>query len=222
MPVFRNADTLEELIERLWAVLAGLQESFEIIVVNDASPDGSHRVLDDLKTRFASLSVIDLPRNIGQQGAIRTGLAAAKGEVVVVLDADLQDPPEAIPSLIGQLRSQPMEAVFAARDGRYQSTFRMCCSWSFRRLVRALVCLPKGAGSYVAMSRRMVDRLIASKNKRFYLAGMIGCSGYAVSAIPVRREARRTGRSAYTGAMRFSVGVSNIACVLGERLFSWR
>jgi len=217
-----NAGTLEDLITRLRAVFAVIQESFEIILVNDASPDGSFEILEDLKTRHASVSVIHLSRNLGQQGAIRAGLVVAKGDVVVVLDADLQDPPEAIPSLIEHLGSQAVDAVFAARSGHYQSTFRMCCSWSFRWLIRTVTRVPRGAGGYVAMSRRMVDRLLASRNRRFYLAGLIGCSGYPVSAIPVRREIRRSERSAYTGAMRFSIALSNIACVLDEKLLSWR
>jgi glycosyltransferase involved in cell wall biosynthesis len=100
-----------------------------------------------------------LPRNLGQQGAIRTGLLVAKGDVVVVLDADLQDPPEAIPSLIEHLGSEAVDAVFAARSGCYQSTFRMCCSWSYRWLIWTVTHVPRGAGGYVAMSRRMVDRL---------------------------------------------------------------
>ena len=215
IPVYANANTLEELHHRLRGL--EMAASLEIVFVNDASPDNSIEILRRLATEDRAIIVVDLSTNVGQQQAIKTGLRVASGDVIVVLDADLQDRPEEIPALLVRLARGPFEAVFAVRKNRYQSRGRMILSRFYRHVIKPLTGLPEGAGGYVAISRRMSERLLKTTGKRFYLAGLIGCSGYRVSALEVVRQMRPKGQSAYTGAMRVSVAISNIMCVLGER-----
>jgi len=220
IPVYKNEASLKTLHTRLRALYPA--SVMELVFVNDASPDKSIDILQTLSIHDQTIRLIDLKENIGQQAAIRQGLAEASGDIVVVMDADLQDPPHIIPDLVTHLKMGMFDAVFAARNNSYQSGFRMMCSWGFRALIRLLTGLPKGAGGYVALSRKMVDRLLERSRPRFYLAGLIGCSGLEVSTIPVNRNKRLEGQSAFSQIDRIHTALSNIVCVLEGQLLSWR
>lgn len=220
-PVYRNAETLEDLTGQLRQALAPLVRDFEVLFVNDASPDHSAVVLKRLAAEHRFVSVIDLERNIGQHEAIFAGLRQAAGSSVVVMDADLQDPPEAIGAMYERLRSGHCEAVFAARVGRYQSLPRMMGSWLYRALLRILTGVPSGAGGYVIMTRKLVERLLEFDCERRYLVGMIGCTGLPVSSIPVERRFRAAGGSAYSAMQRIRVASSNLICVWQCRWSQW-
>jgi hypothetical protein len=136
---------------------------------------------------------------------------------VIVMDADLQDPPQAIPLLLSALHSGRCDAVFAARQGRYQSWYRSLTATAFRAIVQLLVSLPAGAGGYLAINAKIVRCLQKTNNPRFYLAGLVGCYAQNIEAIPIERRLRQSGQSAYSGAMRWRTGISNIKCILYER-----
>ncbi|WP_158284989.1 glycosyltransferase family 2 protein [Hoeflea marina] len=219
IPVFQNADTLATLHQEIGAALATLDVAPEFVFVDDASSDRSAEILGALQAQHSDIKVITNETNAGQQAAIRKGLRACSGDSVVVMDADLQDPPSAIPLLLAELWLGECQAVFATRVGRYQSDLRMLSSVIYRILMRQLARLPKGAGGFVAMTRVLADEIAQSPNTRFYLAGLVGCHATAVGAIPVARDFRRSGASTYTGRMRLATALSNILCVLKERWF---
>lgn len=217
IPVYLNEATLEELVDRLIHAITPLNKGFELIFVNDASPDGSSKVLSDLNGRFPQIRLIELAANGGQQNAIRVGLKAAHGDVIATMDADLQDRPEAIVNLYQALTNSGKEAVFAQRTEHYQGISRMMSSRLFKWLVRKMVGLPSGTGCFLIMSRKMVTETLSFETKRFYLPGLIAKTKLPISTIPLQRAPRERGISAYNSSMRIHVAISNIRCLLERK-----
>ncbi|PCJ05056.1 MAG: hypothetical protein COB16_16900 [Rhodobacteraceae bacterium] len=220
VPVMNNEETLQQLMHEVTEALSNMVDKCEFVFVDDASTDGSLGVLEQIAGADPTVQVLANPKNLGQQASIRKGLALCRGDAVVVMDADLQDPPSAIPKLLLALADGPYDAVFATRSGRYQSRARMLSGTVFRYLIGHLTALPKGAGCFVAIRGGVAAQLAAKKNQRFYLAGLIGCGDYRISALPVERSMRQVGRSSYSSSMRWKTGVSNITAVLQERLLN--
>ena len=211
-PVYRNRDTLEELHRRLCIALERRYPSFGIIFVNDACPEGSQQVLESLAARDRRVGVIRLFKNVGQQRALMIGLKWAEGDMLTVLDADLQDPPEAIPALLDALRLG-YAAVFAGRRGHYESLGRHLTSRLFKRLLSVSCGVPADAGAYVAMNRLMAERIIALGEPHPHLAAMIGCTGLPVTSIAVTRPKRHGGGSAYGEWTRLRIALTTLAGV---------
>lgn len=214
LPVYRSADILPELHRRLSEVLHEVGRTYHLIFVNDASPDHSQVVLTALAAQDTCVHLLQLPINEGQQRATFTGLAHSQSPYVIVMDADLQDPPEAIPDLIQTLQNGGFDAVFAGRRGRYESSERLFTSRLFKWLVHRLTGVPKDAGSYVLMTRRMVERLLAYQEQQPYLVGMVGCTHLPVTSIPVERMVRPRGKSAYTTLMRLRMGLNALIKII--------
>jgi glycosyltransferase involved in cell wall biosynthesis len=221
VPVFRNAETVRELRDRLARALHGSGESFEIVFVDDACPDGSAGALEELAREDARVSVLSLARNLGQHRATLAGLERTRGEWVVILDADLQDPPEAIPMLLARARAGA-DAVFAGRRGRYESAGRLFTSRLFKRLLARLCDLPPDAGMFVVLSRRAVTRVLSMGGRRPFVVAMIGCTGLPRVSIPVERAPRASGESAYGCWGRLRSGLRAIAWGLGYRIGLYR
>src|SRR5438067_1542306 len=154
LPVYRNADTLPALHAALHRVLDAQPLDYELLFVDDACPAGSLRVLESLAARDPRVAVLALDRNVGQHRAILAGVELARGARIVVMDADLQDPPEAIPALLARLAQGP-DAVFAGRRGRYESPPRLLSSWLLKRLLWLLCGLPPDAGAFLAIHREL-------------------------------------------------------------------
>jgi glycosyltransferase involved in cell wall biosynthesis len=214
IPVYRNADTLAELYRQL-ARAVGERWSLEIVFVDDACPAGSLEVLRRLAAADGRVAVVALAANVGQNRAVLTGLGYARGKVVVVMDADLQDPPEAVPLLVDALGRGPA-AVFAGRRGSYQPAARMACTHVFRWVLHHLSMrrLPRDAGLFVAMKRGVAERLARSADPRPYVVGMIGRAGVPVHSIPVERRPNPAGRSGYSGWMRLRLAAQAVAGLL--------
>ena len=216
VPVYNNAEMLRSLVTQVTDATRDLAREVEFVFVEDASYDSSREVLREIAG--GSIRIIYNSENIGQQASIRKGLAACEGQAVVVMDADLQDPPQAIPALLRALHSGAYDAVFATRVGAYQSGWRMLNSHLFRFVIRRLTNLPRGAGGFVAITGDLAQALSGKTSSRFYLVGMIGCGGYRIGAVPIIRNPRESGKSGYTGAMRLSLGLSNLSVILDERI----
>jgi glycosyltransferase involved in cell wall biosynthesis len=197
VPVYRNAEMLHELYRRLLRVLEAWQLSFEVLFVDDACPAGSLTVLKGLAQRDPRVAVLALKRNVGQHRAVLAGLAHVRGEWTVVMDADLQDPPEAIPYLLAK-GQEGFAAVFAGRRGRYESAFRLFTSRLFKRLLHLLCGVPADACLFVALNRPMVERLLTLGGPHPFIVAMIGCTRLPLTSIPVVRARRPSGSSAYS------------------------
>lgn len=205
VPVYGNASTLRELASRIANVLA----DHELIFVNDASPDDSASVLATIGAR-----VVTHPVNRGQNAAVLTGLLEARGETIVVLDADLQDPPEAIPELLRAKAEQRAAVAFASRTGSYQRAGRMFTSRLYKRLLGRLTTLPDGAGLFVAMDREIAKQLVAMAPLPSVVAA-IGLLHVKKIAVPVAR-ATRDG-SSYSGLGRLRLAFRTLKWVLAHR-----
>jgi glycosyltransferase involved in cell wall biosynthesis len=210
VPVYRNAATLEALCARL---AAGLPAGHEILLVDDGCPAGSAAVI----ARLAGDRIRGLRHDVnrGQNAAVLTGLAAARGEEIVVLDADLQDPPEAVPQLLEELARGGAAAVFGGRRGAYESLLRRAGSRAFKRLLwlasgRAL---PADAGLFLAMDRAMRERVLAAGPDAYVLAAM-GRSGLPMRSVPVKRA--RGGASGYRGRDRLRLAARALGQAVGR------
>ncbi|MCK5603112.1 glycosyltransferase family 2 protein [Candidatus Pacearchaeota archaeon] len=216
--VYQNRETLHELYHRLRQVFQSQELSYEIIFVDDASPDGSLAILEELARGDSQVGVLVLERNVGQQQAVLVGLRYASGKCVVVMDADLQDPPEAIPDLLDKLQEGPA-AVFAGKRGQYESAFRLFTSRLFRKLRHLLCGVPEDAGIFVAINTQMVKHLLAFNTHHPFIVAMIGCTKLSLVSIPVVRAQRPSGISAYNFWGRLKTGLLTIAWVISWRWF---
>ncbi len=134
VPVYRNERTIEELVRRLSQALQVRTGEWEILLINDGSPDGSWRAIEELASRIPHVRGLDLMRNYGQHNALLCGLRAARGDIAVTLDADLQHSPEDIPALLDRL-GEGYDVVYGAPRRNRQATWRRAGSWLTRRLL---------------------------------------------------------------------------------------
>lgn len=218
VPVYRNRETLAPLHDDLRSALQRSGLSYELIFVNDACPEHSGAALACLARDNEAVRVISFAKNRGQQHAIMKGLSEVRGAYTAVLDADLQDPPALLVEMIEKLRLSTDDAILAEKQGMYQSAGRLLWSKLFKWCIHLLTGMPRNAGSYVVMTRRMVDAVLAYRAKHPYLLGMIGCSGLSVSSLRYQRAKREYGTSSYTGAMRLKIGLRAIFSVLAWKM----
>ncbi len=227
IPVFNEERVLPQLYERLTAVLDALSGGpHEIVFVDDGSRDGSLEVLEALARVDSRVKVITLSRNFGHQAAISAALDHATGDVVVVMDADLQDTPETIPQFL-EKHAEGFDVVYAVRQDRKEGWLLRTCYAAFYRLIKSLadIDLPVGAGDFALLSRRVVDQLRNSAERNRYLRGLRTWVGFPQTGIVVERAARAAGESKYTprklvklaldGIFSFSTAPLRAATVLG-------
>ena len=203
VPVYRNAATLPALAARLGAALSGIAWRLRLVV--DACPEGSGAVADALAAADPRIRVSHLPCNAGQHRAIVHGLAAeGDADAWVCMDADLQDPPEAVRLLLSTLDEGRVAGVFAGRRGAYESLGRRVTGTLHRRVLTALTGLPADAGAFFAMDRPLRDAVVAGLLKRGAPSVVVaaGTSGLPLASVPVRRDVRTEGRSAWTSRAR--------------------
>jgi len=204
IPVYANAGSLARLCARIAATMRDHRLDHEIIFVDDASPDDSWTRIEALAQSRPGVRGLRHGGNRGQHRAALAGLGDADGDICVVMDADLQDPPEAIPALLRALRTRDSDVVFAGRVGDYQAWHRMLTSRLYRRLVLApMTGLPGDAGMFFAIRRDALDRLLAMTTPGTpMLIGMIAAAKLRCLSVPVMRESRPHGSSAYSGWRR--------------------
>ncbi len=203
VPVYRNHETLVELHLRL----KKLDLPLEILFVNDASPDSSLQELQKLAQIDPAVRILSLTKNSGQHRAVLAGLQESRGDYLATLDADLQDPPEAIPPLLQHLKTG-YDAVFAGRRGLYQSRLRLLTSALFKFCLNKLSNAPQDAGMFVVLTRKMAQTIQTIPMKHPYIVSLIGLSQLPITSIPVERTQRLRGKSAYTSWMRLKLALS--------------
>lgn len=199
VPVFNECDVLPEFHRRLTGVLLGLPMQSEVLYVNDGSTDGSLGYLEALCATDARVALVDLSRNFGKEVAMAAGLDHARGDVVVLIDADLQDPPELIPCLLEQWRAG-YDNVYARRRARAgESWFKKASAAWFYRLIGRLsrVDLPRDTGDFRALSRRAVDALRQLREHHRFMKGLFAWIGYPSVAVDYDRDPRHAGASKF-------------------------
>jgi polyisoprenyl-phosphate glycosyltransferase len=212
VPVFRNATRIAELSARLDRAISS--RSYELLFVDDASPDDARAVIHRLADQDPRVCGIVLAENVGQNRAVVAGLAHARGDVVAVMDGDLQDAPEAVPALLAALEERGADAVFAARRGRYESRFRLGSGRLLKRTLWALSMgrVPPDAGLFLVVRRPVAKRIVAGAGSDPYVVVLAAQSATSVTTVPVERAPG--GVSSYTGPMRRRVARRALAAAL--------
>jgi polyisoprenyl-phosphate glycosyltransferase len=205
-PMHDEEGNVGPLYERLSAALAGVE--WELVVTDDGSRDGTGRLLAELAARDERVKVITLSRNFGHQPAITAGLEHARGDVVVMIDADLQDPPELIPDMVARWRDGA-DVVYAVRQSREGETrMKLATAHVFYRLMARLaqIELPVDAGDFRLMDRRALEALLSMPERSRFLRGMTVWIGFTQTAVPYQREARTAGETKFSPRrmLRFS------------------
>jgi dolichol-phosphate mannosyltransferase len=208
LPVYHNRAQLPELHRRLTAVLGQLADRYELVFVDDAGQDGSLEWLRQCRQEDDHVVLVEMPHNGGQHQAVATGLRVARGELVAVMDADLQDVPETLPRLVAAL-APGVGVVFARRAARHQSRGRHVSGRLFKRLLRRLTGsrVPAGTGMYFVTSRVALDAALAVPEQARYVPLLFDHAGVTMTAVEVGKDLRPDIPSAYTTAKRLRLAV---------------
>ena len=198
-PIYNELDNLSELYQRVREVMSGTDETWELILVDDGSSDGSTRRILEMAKDDERVRPVIFARNFGHQVAITAGWDYARGEAVVIIDADLQDPPEAIPELIAKWR-EGYEVVYAVRAEREGETwFKKTTAALFYRIVHRItdVNIPVDSGDFRLMDRKVVEVLKTMRERHRFPRGMSAWVGFRQIGVPYKRAARHAGVTKY-------------------------
>jgi glycosyltransferase involved in cell wall biosynthesis len=206
-PVYNEEELVEPFVRRTCAAVADY--TFELVLVNDGSSDATAEILDRLAATDPRVRVVHLSRNFGHQAALTAGLEHAVGDVVAMIDADLQDPPELIPTMIARWE-EGSDVVYAVRKQREGETaFKLAtASWFYKLFDKlAQVDLEPNSGDFRLLDRRALDALLTMTERSRFLRGMTVWVGFTQTAVPYEREARGAGETKYTlrKMLRFSL-----------------
>jgi len=205
-PVFNEEGNVRAFCERTVAALEGVP--IELVLVDDGSSDGTAAILEELAAADRRIRVVTLSRNFGHQTALTAGLEHATGDAVVMIDADLQDPPELIPDLVDCWRkgSDVVVAVREQREGETRLKL-LTAAWFYRLLGRvAQIEVEQNAGDFRLLSRRALDALLAMPERNRYIRGMTAWVGFTHASVPYMRAARHAGdtKFSFVKMLRFS------------------
>ena len=227
IPVYNEEAVVPELVRRTTAALDLLPDGpHEIVLVDDGSSDRTLDLLEQAAEKDSRIVVVALSRNFGHQTALGAALDIVSGDVVVMLDGDLQDPPEAVATLLEHYQ-QGYDVVYVRRTNRKESWWLRACYYLFYRLMSALssVQVPLDTGDFGLMSRRVVEEIRRMPEQHRYLRGMRTWVGFRQVGIRLERAARHTGRTKYSplkllklasdGIFAFSIVPLRAAAVLG-------
>ncbi|MEO0437018.1 MAG: glycosyltransferase family 2 protein [Pseudomonadota bacterium] len=227
VPVFNERESLPSFWQRLDAVLDSLALRCSILFVDDGSTDSSAQWLAELATRDPRVANLRLSRNFGKEAAMTAGLDYARGRAVVVIDADLQDPPELIPRFV-EYWEQGFDVVYGKRESRPgESWLKRTSASLFYRLMDRLsdVSIPRDTGDFRLLSRRALDALTGLREQHRYMKGLFAWVGFPQKAVSYVREPRHQGKSkwdfwrlwnlALEGVTSFSAAPLKLATLLG-------
>jgi dolichol-phosphate mannosyltransferase len=201
VPLYNEEGNVEPLLDRITGILEQLPErpSYEIVLVNDGSSDATLRVIREQMRRRNHVVLVNLSRNFGHQLAATAGLDTALGDAVVLMDGDLQDPPELIAQFVEKWRAGN-DVVYAVRRTRKgESAFKLFTARAFYRIIKRLtnVSIPVDTGDFRLMSRRVVEALKRSRERHRFLRGMVSWAGYNQTGIEYDRDERHSGTTKY-------------------------
>lgn len=199
-PIYNEIDNLSELHRRVVEVMGSLAVPWELILVDDGSSDGSGDAIMELANKDQNVRGLLFARNFGHQLAVTAGLDYSRGQAVVIIDGDLQDPPEVIPSLVEKWR-QGYEVVFAVREEREgESRFKKVTASLFYRVIHAItdVEIPLDTGDFRLIDRKVVDALRVMRERHRFLRGMAAWVGFRQVGVAYRRQARFAGETKYS------------------------
>ncbi len=225
IPCYNEQDVLVELHRRLSDVCASVGLSFEVVLVNDGSRDGTWPLMLDLARQDPHLVLVNLSRNHGHQLALSAGLRLCRGQRILILDADLQDPPELFPEMLQRLESGA-DVVYGQRRRRAgESLFKRLTAGVFYRLIEQLteVPIPRDTGDFRLMTRRVLDTLDAMPERHRFLRGMVSWVGFRQEPFLYDRQPRLAGETKYTlrKMVRFALDAITAFSIKPLTLASW-
>lgn len=198
-PIFNEEILVPEFYRRVVATMETLGEPFEIVLINDGSRDTSPEKMRQLHEQDARVKVLNFSKNFGHQIAITAGIDYARGDAVIVIDSDLQDPPEVMLDLIAQWRAgyQVVYAVRTEREG--ETAFKKATAAIFYRLIRAItsVEIPADTGDFRLMDRKVVDAMVSMREHHRFMRGLSVWVGFKQTGIGYKRDARTAGETKY-------------------------
>jgi dolichol-phosphate mannosyltransferase len=212
IPIYNEEENIPELYHRLQNVIDRLDGEAELIFVDDGSRDNSLNLMREIYERDYRVKYISLARNFGHQIAVTAGLNNVRGKAVVVMDADLQDPPELVLPMIEKWR-QGYQVVYAQRLSRKkESALKRFTAYAFYRILRRLadVNIPPDTGDFCLMDREIVDILNAMPERNRYIRGLRAWVGFRQTAIPFERDPRFAGEVKYSFAKSWALAINGI------------
>lgn len=224
VPVFNEEEAIPLFVDRVTQVFSIMPEVvIEFVFINDGSRDHTLDVLLRLQRRDARVRVIDLSRNFGKEAALSAGLQAARGQVVVPIDVDLQDPPELIPAMIAKWR-EGFEMVLARREHRGSDSWakRSSASWFYRiHNMIASPKLPENVGDFRLMDRCVVDALKALPESRRFMKGLFAWVGFRTASVHYTRPERSAGNSKFNGWRLWNLALEDVTSFSTSPLRIW-
>jgi dolichol-phosphate mannosyltransferase len=212
VPIYNEEETLYELYRRVGAVMDKLEGEGELWLVNDGSRDRSLEIMRSLYETDKRVKYLSLARNFGHQIAVTAGLNFAQGQAVIILDADLQDPPELIPELLANWQAG-YQVVYAQRTKRRkESWFKRLTAYGFYRLLRRLadIDIPADTGDFCLMDRQVVDLLNRMPERSRYIRGLRSWLGFRQTSVKFERDPRFAGEVKYTFQKSLSLALNSI------------
>jgi dolichol-phosphate mannosyltransferase len=210
-PMLNEEGTARVFVERVIAALGPVP--WELVVVDDGSTDATREILAELAADDERIKVVELSRNFGHQTAITAGLDHARGDAVVTIDSDLQDPPELIAAMLDCWRDG-VDVVYAARTERDGETrFKLATAHLFYRLLSRISSVPmtRDSGDFRLLDRGALDALLGMRERNRYLRGMTVWIGFTQTAVPYKRDPRYAGNTKFSLTRMFRFGLDAIA-----------
>lgn len=211
IPLFNEEETLPELTRRMINVIGGLNTEVEVLCVDDGSSDQTFPMLSALHENDPRFKILRFSRNFGHQIAISAGIDHATGDAIVIMDGDLQDPPEVLPSFIAKWR-EGFDVVYAIRTKRKEGLLKRLSYVAFYRLMRRLAYLdiPLDSGDFCLMSRRVAEALRRFPERKRFVRGLRTWAGYRQIGLAYERDRRFAGKPKYTFAKLVSLAYDGI------------
>lgn len=200
IPAYNEEEVVEETYFRLTRVMQSLNDSYELIFVNDGSWDQTEAIIEDLEKSDDNVRLLSFSRNFGHQTAVTAGLDHARGQAIIIIDADLQDPPELIPQMIEKWR-EGYEVVYGQRrERRGETWFKRLSAALYYRFLNALtdVNIPLDTGDFRLIDRRVCDILLTLREKNRFIRGLVSWVGFRQTAIEYVRDERLAGETKYS------------------------
>ncbi|MBD2340135.1 glycosyltransferase family 2 protein [Calothrix sp. FACHB-156] len=212
VPIYNEEDNIEEMYRRISQVMNRMDGEVELCLVNDGSRDRSLQMMRDLHQKDPRVVYLSLARNFGHQIAVTAGLNFVRGQVVVILDADLQDPPELIPDMVKKWR-QGYQIVYAQRiQRRKEGWFKRFTAYAFYRILKQLadVDIPTDTGDFCLLDRKVVDLLNSMPERNRYIRGLRAWVGFNQIAIKFERDPRFAGDVKYTFRKSLALAINGL------------
>ena len=212
IPVFNEESNLPVLYERLVNSVTSISNDYELIFVNDGSKDNSLNIIKELSLKNAQVKYIDFSKNFGHQLAVFAGLENAKGDTIVIIDADLQDPPELIKELYSKMK-EGYDVVYAQREQRVgESWHKLMTAKLFYRFINRLseVSIPLDTGDFRIISKKINDIIVSMPERNKFLRGQIAWAGFNQTFVSYTREERYAGKTNYSYSKMFSFAFDGI------------